>query len=168
MRTFFTGKPQVEGLGYAFPYRNYRSELHNLDLLMRRYEIRRFGFLIRDFDLKGGYDYLAKTIECGRDFLVLRRGLSKARIGSCFRREGFGKWKRFPKSKGLSLACRMGIRIFEGAEGISVSVCSKKADFGYVLVAVFSERKNVLYCAVLDRKGWTRLCERVEGGLLGQ
>ncbi len=27
LQTFFTGKPQVEGLGYAFLYRNYRSDL---------------------------------------------------------------------------------------------------------------------------------------------
>ena len=137
-------------------------ELHNMDLLMRRYAVRRFAFLRRHFKPETGYDYLAKTMECGMDFLILRQGISREAVGSCLRREGFGEWKCLPSSGGVALDCRMGIRVFEGAEGVPVSVCSKKADFDYVLVAVLSEGKGVLYCVVLDREGWARLSEEID------
>ena len=137
-------------------------ELHNMDLLMRRYAVRRFAFLRRYFKPETGYDYLAKTMECGMDFLILRQGISKEAVGFCLRREGFGGWKCLPSSEGVALDCRMGIRVFKGAEGVPVSVCSKKADFDYVLVVVFSERKGVLYCAVLDHEGWARLSEAID------
>ena len=134
-------------------------ELHNLDLLMSRYAVRRFGFLRRDFDMETEYDYLAKTMECGMDFLILRGQSAKDRasVFSSFQREGFGKWKSLGSSEGLMLIGRMGIKVFEGSKDLPVSICSKKADFDYVLVAVFSEMKDVLYCIVQNVEEWNRL-----------
>lgn len=134
-------------------------ELHNLNLLMCRYAVRRFGFLQRDFDMGTEYDYLAKTMECGMDFLILRGQLAKDRssVFSSFQREGFDKWKSLGSSEGLMLIGRMGIKVFEGSKDLPISICSKKSDFDYVLVAVFSEKKDVLYCIVQNVAEWNRL-----------
>lgn len=136
-----------------------RHELRNMNLLMRKYAVRRFGFLRRDFDLEDEYDYMSKTMECGMDFLILRGRSLKDRgsVFSCFQRNGFGKWKSLESSEGLMLIGRMGIKVFEGSKDIPVSICSKKSDFDYVLVAVFSEKKEVLYCIVQNVESWNLL-----------
>ena len=138
-------------------------ELHNMNLLMRKYAVRRFGFLRRDFDVEAEYDYLAKTMECGMDFLILRGRLVKDRshVFSCFQREGFCRWKALESSEELILVGRMGIKVFEGSRDIPISICAKKADFDYVLVAVFSEEKHVLYCMVQNEEDWKLLHKAV-------
>lgn len=127
-----------------------RHELHNIDILMRKYAVSQFGFLREFVDWESDYDYIEKNVECGMDYLILRgRSIDNGdRLLQVFEQNGFGGWTRYDTSRGVRIECRMGICIFEGDENIPIMLSMKKTSFARMLVAIYSYERNVLYCVV--------------------
>lgn len=131
-------------------------ELHNARLLMKKYAVRRFGFLKRCLPEGQTYDYLSREVECGTDFLILRGTTlgTECELLELFNAEGFETARSLDDSTGISLTSRMHLKIFEGEKNLPVLLCVKKADFGNVLVAIYSKSHHTLYCLVLTKKMW--------------
>ena len=131
-------------------------ELHNARLLMKKYPVRRFGFLLGCLPKRQSYDYLSRAVECGTDFLILRGTAIEDEEGllDLFRGNGFGEWRHLDDSSEVSLMSRMRFRIFDGRRDLPVAFCMKESDFGNVLVAVYSTTRRALYCAVLTKGSW--------------
>ncbi len=127
-----------------------RHELHNIDLLTRKYSVANFKFLLESIDLESDYDYVDKTIECGADYLILRGsvGGNIATLSTVLKNNGFNEWMRCDDTTGIRIECKMGICVFEGNDCLPVILCTKRIDFGRVLVALYSCERQVLYCVV--------------------
>ena len=127
-----------------------RHELHNIDLLTRKYSVANFKFLLESIDLESDYDYVDKTIECGADYLILRGSIGGniATLSTVLKNNGFNEWMRCDDTTGIRIKCKMGICVFEGNDCLPVILCTKRIDFRRVLVALYSCERQVLYCVV--------------------
>lgn len=125
-------------------------ELHNIQLLTRKYSVAHFKFLLESVNLESDYDYIGKNIECGIDYLTLR-----GNVGGDFdlvtkklNDNGFGEWRRCEYSSGIKLVSKMGVCVFEGQDHVPILVCIKRVDFCRVLLVIYSFERQCLYCVV--------------------
>lgn len=146
-------------------------ELHNARLLLKKYPVRRFGFLLGSLPERQSYDYLSRAVECGTDFLILRGSAieDENALLDSFGSNGFGEWRHLDDSSEVSLTSRMRFRIFEGGRDLPVAFCMKEGDCGNVLVAIYSITHRTLYCVVLTKNAWEKshirqLCRLKESG----
>ena len=125
-------------------------ELHNINLLTRKYSVANFKFLLESVNLESEYDYIDKTIECGMDYLILRGPVAGkiATLSKAFKSNGFSDWTRCESSNGIKIECKMGICIFDGNDCLPILICTKRINFSRVLVALYSYDRQVLYCVV--------------------
>lgn len=128
-------------------------EKKNINILMKKYAVRRFEFIREIADLESKYDFFEKTVECGMDFLIVRnvKKEDNCLISSELTKRGFSKQRQLASSSNIIIMGRMGVKIFEGNEQLPINISYKNVDFGKKLVAIFSVRKKVWYFVVVER-----------------
>ncbi len=128
-------------------------EKKNINILMKKYAVRRFEFIREIADLESKYDFFEKTVECGMDFLIVRNVKKEDNylISSELTKRGFSKQRQLASSSNIIIMGRMGVKIFEGNEQLPINISYKNVDFGKKLVAIFSVRKKVWYFVVVER-----------------
>jgi hypothetical protein len=128
-------------------------EQKNINILMKKYAVRRFEFIREIADLESKYDFFEKTVECGMDFLIVRnvKKEDNCLISSELTKRGFSKQRQLASSSNIIIMGRKGVKIFEGNEQLPINISYKNVDFGKKLVAIFSVRKKVWYFVVVER-----------------
>lgn len=125
-------------------------EIHNIQLLTRKYSVAHFKFLLESVNFESDYNYVDKNIECGMDYLILRGGIvgDFDLVTKKLNGNGFGEWKSCDHSNGIKVVSKMGVCVFEGQDHIPIRVCIKRINFCRVLLAIYSFERQCLYCVV--------------------
>ena len=125
-------------------------EIHNIQLLTRKYSVAHFKFLLESVNFESDYNYVDKNIECGMDYLILRGSIvgDFDRLTKNLNSNGFGEWKWCENSDGVNVVSKIGVCVFEGKDRFPIRVCFKKINFRRVLLVIYSCERHSLYCVV--------------------
>ena len=127
-------------------------QLHNIRLLINKYPISRFKFLLDSTDFESKYDYIDKNVECGMDYLILRGSIADYNaLLKILNRNGFEEWRYIEHPEGIKIICKMGICVYKGMNNDPIAICVKRIKFDRVLVVIYS-RESHSFCCVVCRE----------------